>query len=180
MREKVGNNELRFALFFAEADFNLSAVTQNNNSVKRHRNRRPLIFLDSAVVMRFQQAKTAVFVKRAEFEVKSGAVNVRRNKVETFFKRCSAYRCKNRGMTFLDVIYLVSRRILFAVFERNKTRLFSLRNGIFHAVVFDFRSVEKFFVIFAKSLRRYQFFFTHGRERFFLFETEFTHFIFPP
>jgi len=83
-------------------------------------------------------------------------------------------------MTFLDVIYLVSRRILFAVFERNKTRLFSLRNGIFHAVVFDFRCVEKFFVIFAKSLRRNQFFFTHGRERFFLFETEFTHFIFPP
>ena len=57
MGEKVGYNESGVAVILTEADFNCFAVFLADNAVKRKGNCCPLIFLDSAVIMCFEQSK---------------------------------------------------------------------------------------------------------------------------
>ena len=64
VRQKVCYNKLRVALVFAYIDLRLAAVSFNNHAVKRHRNRCPLVFFYSAVIMGFEKGNVGVFIKR--------------------------------------------------------------------------------------------------------------------
>ena len=147
MREKVGNNELRFALFFAEGDFNLSAVTQNNNSVKRHRNRRPLIFLDSAVVMRLEKSHLICFVERIRFEVKTWRIDMSCCDSYALADTLFADNGKDNRLFTVEIINLVSGCILLEFIKGYKAFFLCLGNNKLGNLSLRLVIIEEFFVI---------------------------------
>ena len=77
MRKKIVYVEHRIAGLFADLDGDFAAVFQHDNAVECKRNSRPLVLLDTAVIVRFKQAETAVLVHGVLFKVDSRRVDVR-------------------------------------------------------------------------------------------------------
>ena len=64
VRKQVRDYKLRLAFFFTDIDAYSRSVFFNDNAVKRKRNGDPLVFFDSAVVVRFEKSDLIIFIKR--------------------------------------------------------------------------------------------------------------------
>ena len=65
MGQKVGQYEYGVVFILTNADFNRFAARFANYTVKGKRNRRPLIFFDTAVIVRLEKCKVVVLIKRS-------------------------------------------------------------------------------------------------------------------
>ena len=147
MRKKVGYNELRLPFFFAEADFYLRAVTQNDYAVERHRNRCPLIFLDSAVVVGLEKSNLVCFIERVRLKVKPGRINMSRCDSYTLADAFFADNGKDNRFFTVEIVNLVAGCVLLEFIKGNEALFLCLGNNKFCDLSLSFVIVEKFFVI---------------------------------
>ena len=82
MRQQVGDEKDGIFRILSDIDADRRPVRQNDDAVQSQRNRRPLIFFDSAVIMCLQQRQTAVLVERILLQIETGRIDM------------SAYRLK--------------------------------------------------------------------------------------
>ena len=147
MGKKVGDDELRLAFFFADADFNLGAVPENNNAVKRHRNCRPLVFFYSAVVTGFEKCKLVGFIERIGLEIKTGRVDMSRRYSDALTDALFAHYGKDHRLVAVEIINLVAGGILLELVEGNEAVFLRLGNNKACNLSLGLVAVEEFFII---------------------------------
>ena len=85
VRKKVGDAELRVARLLADSDRDGRAVFFDDRAVKGERDRRPLVFPDTAVIMRLEISDAVLLEDGKRLEVKARAVDVSRADADTVF-----------------------------------------------------------------------------------------------
>ena len=93
-------------------DFYCRAVFFYDNSMDSERNRHPLVFLDTTVIMGIQIGKTAILIKRILFYVKARGINVRPQNIHAFRHRLLSDLEHHDRFIHPDGIYIVMKKIL--------------------------------------------------------------------
>ena len=109
MDEQVGHAEHGIVLRLADADVDGRTVFLHDDAVHRERQRRPLVFLDTAVVVGVEVGEPAVLVERVLLDVEAAGVDVRAEDVHAVRERRLADLEEDDGLLHVDGIDLVAR-----------------------------------------------------------------------
>ena len=110
VRQQIVDIEYGIAQLFPDRKFDLAAVLANDCAVQGKRDRRPLIFLDAAVIMRFQETHTRIFIQGILLDVDPRRVDMRRNHAETvLFGIFTADAEDHDRFAAVDEIFFIAR-----------------------------------------------------------------------
>ena len=147
MDQKIGDIYHRICFFFAYRHFYNSTVLLHRHAVDRKRQRHPLVFLHTAVIMGIQIRQICIFVKRILLYIQTGRVDMGSQNVHAVFQRFLSYVKKRHDLFHTHRIYFISGFDLFSgsffLLQRNISRRFCLSYQFFHALSFCFSRVEK-------------------------------------
>ena len=96
--QKVGHAEHRVGRVVADVHLHHLAVGFGHDAVKRQRQRRPLVVLYAAVVVRVQQREVVRLVQRILLDVEARRVDVRPQDVHALGDRCGPHMYENDGL----------------------------------------------------------------------------------
>ena len=87
MDQKIRNTKNRILCFLADGQFNNSSILLRHNAMQCQRNGRPLVFLDTAVVMSIQKRHLAVLIQRILLEIQTRRINMSTQNIHTLLHR---------------------------------------------------------------------------------------------
>jgi hypothetical protein len=85
MRQQIGHTEDRVGWIVAQRNIDHGAILLGHYTLKRERQRDPLIVLDAAVIVRIEQHKIGSFVKRILLQVETRGIDMRTQDVHARF-----------------------------------------------------------------------------------------------
>ena len=153
MRQQVGYAENRIAGIFAHAYLHHLTVLFDDNAVHSKRHGYPLIFADTAVIMRFKICHFMVFVYRVRFQIKTRRIDMRSVQAHACLQRCGAEGGHSQRFAAVYKINLVTGLVFLAIFKRHiacSCQLFYSLRGKF---ALGFCCIQKFLIAFAVGER---------------------------
>ena len=142
MRQQVGDREFGIVRILADDDLDGFAVLLRHNAVNFERDGDPLVFLDAAVIMRFEKADLVLFVEGNGLEIKTRGIDVRRGDVCAVLKRFAAHNGEHERLAAHALIYLRARLEHHTALIRYKAERLGLRNGLGHGLALGARGVQ--------------------------------------
>ncbi len=149
MRQKIGYVEYRVGILLSYADVLFLSAGKHNNAVQREGNCRPLIFFNTAVIVRFKIAKTRLLIHGVGFKVKTGRIHMRDHNAYTVL--CHVFLTdlyKKNIFAPVQKVTLVARFQFFGKTERLKAVFQSKFFSLDRSVALGFRIIQKVFVAF--------------------------------
>ena len=113
MGKYVGNYKDRIIFLFANANIHCAAVLFADNTVNGKRQGKPLVLLDSAVVVGVKVDNKVAFVDRVLLYVQTGRVYVGAKNVHALFQAVASYVKEGNGLSKLGKVNLVPCLYLF-------------------------------------------------------------------
>ena len=107
--EQVGDAEDRIRRILTDHDRNDRAVLFGDDAVDGERDGHPLIFLDSAVIVRIQIGKLGILVGRDLLDVQARRIDVGAEDAHALFKRLLAEDEERNGLVHVDGVDLIAR-----------------------------------------------------------------------
>ena len=153
MGQQIGYAENRVAGIFAHAYLHQLAVLFDDNAMHSQRHGYPLIFADTAVIMRFKICHLMVFVYRVRFQIKTRRIDMRSVQTHACLQRCGTEGGHSQRFAAVYEINLVAGFICLAFFEGNiacSSQLFYSLGGKF---ALSFGCIQKFLIAFAVGER---------------------------
>ena len=153
MRQQIGYTEYGVAGIFAHAYLHQLTVLFDDNAMHSQRHGYPLIFADTAVIMRFEISHLMVFVYRVRFQIQTRRIDMRSVQAHACLQRCGTEGGHSQRFATVYEINLVARFICLAFFEGNiacSSQLFYSFGGKF---ALCFCCIQKFLVAFAVCKR---------------------------
>ena len=133
MGQKIGYAEYGVAGIVAHIHVNHGAVGFRHHTVKRQRQRYPLVVLDAAIVVSVEEGKPVVLVNRVLLQVQTGAVDVGAQDIQARLERLGADVSQNERLAMHASPYFAARfeRAALAnhILKRFIARSFCLLNG---------------------------------------------------
>ena len=133
MGQKIGYAEYGVAGIVAHIHVNHGAVGFRHHTVKRQRQRHPLVVLDAAIVVSVEEGKPVVLVNRVLLQVQTGAVDVGAQDIQARLERLGADVSQNERLAMHASPYFAARfeRAALAnhILKRFIARSFCLLNG---------------------------------------------------
>ena len=154
MRQKIVDIKDRIGVILTDYKLHRCAVGSRDHAVQCQCNRRPLIFFDAAVIMRFEEAQPLRLIKRMLLEIHARRIDMRGGKIHAVFKRFRPeYKC-GKALAAVVVIILAARHDLHSEGIRRKARRFKKRHAFLDAFPLGFAAVEEFHVVRGIIIRR--------------------------
>ena len=173
MRQQIGDVKYGICRVFAYTYLFFRAVAKHYDSVKRKRNRRPLILFDTAVIVRFKQRHFAAFVKRILLYIEARRVDMSDYHSYARLVKVAFSDFENRHrFIFIDVIIIAADGEFVAAFIFLIAAFFRFVNGKPDAFAFGFASVEKLFISLGEVENLLLFGVFHIRKKVFLVVTK--------
>ena len=152
MGEQVGDVEYRIARLLADAHLDLFAVFPDDDTVQGQRDRRPLVLLDTAIVVRLEIADLLGLIQRVLLEVKARGVDMCRAEANAVGHGRRADGRQNDRLAAVVEVDLVAGFELHAGLERHIALLFQLGNEELHRLALGLAGVHEVHVIAAETL----------------------------
>ena len=153
VRKQVVDVENGIVLVLADIYADLRTVGFDDDAVERERDRDPLIFTDTAVVVRLEESKTRVLIERTLFEVKARRVDVRDSKTHTVRYVLFSYSEEEKRFAAVVVVKFISGFELHTESVGLKSLFFREVFGVYHRFALGFRGVEEHLVKFGVIVR---------------------------
>ena len=153
MGQQIGYAENRVAGIFAHAYLHQLTVLFDDNAMHSQRHGHPLVFADTAVIMRFEISHLMVFVYRVRFQIKTRRIDMRSVQAHACLQRCSTEGGHSQRFAAVYEINLIAGFIFLAFFEGDiacSSQLFYSLGGKF---ALGLCCIQKFLVAFAVCKR---------------------------
>ena len=127
MRQQVGDDKLRVVRFVAHAHlnlFHLPIVAHAHHAAQLERNRRPLVFLDAAVIMRFEKRHAAILIQGDGTDVYARRVEMGGGQTHALRHAFFADDGEHNTLVAVDLIELVTG--LYCIIARPCTEALGL------------------------------------------------------
>ena len=152
MRKQICHTENRIAGILADVDLDRTAVCLDDHTMQRKRNCSPLVFLDTAVVMRFEQCHLAVLVKRILLQIQTGRVDMCCAEPHAICNRRSAYNGSDHCLATVILVDLIASFQRHAGLKRNEAVFFQFRNCKMNGFPLGFRHIQKCHIVRSKGI----------------------------
>ena len=153
MRKKVADTEYRITILFADGNFYTFTILLNDYTVHGKRRGTPLVFADTAVIMRFEISHLMVFVYRIRFQIQTRRIDMRSVQAHACLQRRGTEGGHSQRFAAVNKVDLVTGFICLAFFEGNiacSSQLFYSLGGKF---ALSFGCIQKFLIAFAVGER---------------------------
>ena len=149
MRKEVLNNKVRIALISSDIDIDYASIFQYDNTINFKRSCNPLIFSDSAIVMRLKVCHLSFFIKRHRLKIQSRCICMCCADVDSFFKTFLTDHCKHDGFSAVVEIHLVPGLQFHASLILFKAFFCCKFNAVVYAKTLGLSIIQKLFIILA-------------------------------
>ena len=160
MNQQIRDTENRIFFLLADHDFGQAAVLLRDNAVDRKRNRRPLVFLNSTVVMQVQIRHLRIFIERILLQVQPGGIDMRSQDPHALLQRLSADREQSHRLLHPDRVHTVAGLQALPlrdnVLKVSAAGLFRQSYSFLHTLPLGLGGGHKLFVVFRQSHQLFQ------------------------
>ena len=153
MGQQIGYTENRVVGIFAHAYLHQLTVLFDDNAMHSQRHGHPLVFADTAVIMRFKICHLMVFVYRVRLQIKTRRIDMRSVQAHTCLQRCSAEGRHSQRFAAVYEINLVAGFVVLALFKRHIACSCQLFYSLGSKFTLCFCCIQKFLVAFAVCKR---------------------------
>ena len=162
MNQKIRYAEDRILAVFPDSDVGHGAVLLRHNAVDRQRDRCPLIFLHTAIVMRIKKCHFRILIQRHLLEIQPRRINVRTQDAKSLFDRFRSDGKQCYCLLHPDRVDLVAALQGFApgndLIQITPACLAGTLCDLHHRLALCLRSIQKILVIFCKRMQILQLF----------------------
>ena len=158
MRKKIADVQDRIVFILPDHNIQDRTVFFCHNAVDRKRKGHPLVFLDSAVIMRVQISQVRILIQRVLLDIQSGRIDVCTKNIHPLCDIFRSHMIQRDGLFHAHIVQLVAGHDLFAagkfLLQAYKTGSLRLPDRLRHTFSFGFTLVQKIPV---GSVHRFQF-----------------------
>ena len=150
--QEIGDDKLRILRLAADDHVNHVAVFERDDAVQLERNRNPLVFLDSAVIMRFKICHLGILKQRQLLEIEARRIDVRAGNHTALAQGLFADDREDKGLAAVVEVNLVPCLECHAGNERHKALVLRQFNAGFDSLALGARGVHKALIALAVGI----------------------------